>query len=57
MRAELSPAPGGAAPGVSAPAPGRRRGDVVAVAVLVALPVLVFGVPALLGHPVLPVTT
>ena len=29
-------------------------GDVVAVAVLIALPVLVFGVPALLGHPVLP---
>jgi hypothetical protein len=29
-------------------------GDVIAVAVLVALPVLVFGVPALLGHPVYP---
>ncbi len=54
MRAELSPAPGGAAPGVSAPAPGHRRGDVVAAGVLVALPVLVFGVPALLGHPVYP---
>ena len=32
----------------------RRRGDVLAIAVLIALPVLVFGVPALLGHPVLP---
>jgi hypothetical protein len=31
-----------------------RRGDVVAVAVLIALPVLIFGAPALLGHPVLP---
>jgi hypothetical protein len=29
-------------------------GDAVAVAVLVALPMLIFGVPALLGHPVLP---
>jgi hypothetical protein len=33
---------------------GRRRGDVVAVAVLAALPALIFGVPALLGHAVLP---
>src|ERR1700689_4238782 len=31
-----------------------RRGDVWAVTILVALPVLVFGVPALLGHSVLP---
>ena len=31
-----------------------RRGDVWSVAILVALPVLVFGVPALLGHSVLP---
>ena len=31
-----------------------RPGDAVAVALLVALPVLVFGVPALLGHAVLP---
>jgi hypothetical protein len=31
-----------------------RRGDVRAVVLLVALPVLVFGVPALLGHTVLP---
>jgi hypothetical protein len=55
MRSELSP-PSGArtfhAPG--APASGRRRGDALAVAVLIALPVLVFGVPALLGHAVLP---
>ncbi|HTZ25032.1 MAG TPA: hypothetical protein VMC83_13665 [Streptosporangiaceae bacterium] len=35
--------------------PGRwRRGDVWAVAILIGLPVLVFGVPALLGHSVLP---
>jgi hypothetical protein len=32
----------------------RRPGDVAAVAVLVALPALVFGVPALLGHAALP---
>jgi hypothetical protein len=32
----------------------RWRADAVAVAVLVLLPVLVYGVPALLGHPVLP---
>jgi hypothetical protein len=32
----------------------RSRGDVLAVLLLVALPVLVFGVPALLGHAVLP---
>ncbi|HEY3977493.1 MAG TPA: hypothetical protein VGM79_09495 [Streptosporangiaceae bacterium] len=32
----------------------RRRGDVLAVILLVALPVLVFGVPALLGHAVVP---
>jgi hypothetical protein len=31
-----------------------RRGDVWAVAILIALPVFVFGVPALLGHSVLP---
>ncbi len=55
MRSELSP-PSGArtfhVPG--APASGRWRGDALAVAVLIALPVLVFGVPALLGHAVLP---
>jgi len=32
----------------------RRPGDAAAVAILVALPVIVFGVPALLGHSVLP---
>ncbi|MGH3256232.1 MAG: hypothetical protein ACRDOU_12715 [Streptosporangiaceae bacterium] len=32
---------------------GRRRGDVVSVALLIALPAVIFGVPALLGHPVL----
>jgi len=31
-----------------------RRADLAAVALLTALPFLVFGVPALLGHPVLP---
>ena len=31
-----------------------RRGDAAAVVLLVALPVLIFGVPALLGHAVLP---
>jgi len=35
-------------------AAGRRRGDLLAVVVLVALPVVVFGIPALLGHAVLP---
>jgi hypothetical protein len=36
-------------------APARwRRGDIWAVAILIALPVLIFGVPALLGHAVLP---
>jgi hypothetical protein len=55
MRTELSPAlEAGALPVAGPLAPRRSRGDVVAVALLVALPVLVFGVPALLGHPVLP---
>ena len=31
-----------------------RRGDVVSVVLLIALPVVIFGVPALLGHAVLP---
>ena len=34
--------------------PRRGRGDVVAVVVLVTLPVVIFGLPALLGHAVLP---
>ncbi len=33
---------------------GLRRGDVVAIVVLLVLPVLVYGVPALLGHSVVP---
>ena len=39
------------------PGPGAARrwpGDLPAIIVLLALPVLVYGVPALLGHPVLP---
>src|SRR5215472_2314813 len=55
MRAELSPAlDGGAVPVARPPASRSWRGDAVAVGVLVALPALVFGVPALLGHPVYP---
>ncbi len=55
MRSELSPAPGGTAvPAAEAAGPARGRGDVLAVIVLVALPALVFGVPALLGHTVYP---
>lgn len=41
-------------PLISKLAAGRRRADVVAVLVLAALPVAVFGLPALLGHPVWP---
>ncbi len=37
-----------------APTFRRRRGDVVAVVLLIALPAVIFGVPALLGHAVLP---
>jgi hypothetical protein len=56
MRSKLSPAPPETR---TFPEPGPRafrypRGDVLAVAVLVALPVLVFGLPALAGHPVYP---
>ena len=36
------------------PAARRWRGETAAIVLLIALPVLVFGVPALLGHPVLP---
>ena len=35
-------------------ASGRRRGDLLAIAILVALPVIIFGIPAVLGHAVLP---
>jgi hypothetical protein len=38
----------------AAPTSRRRRGDVVAVVLLVALPAVIFGVPVLLGHAVLP---
>ncbi len=31
-----------------------RPGDAAAVALLIVLPILVYGIPALLGHPVLP---
>src|SRR5215470_4564279 len=41
-------------PGHHPGSPGRWPGDVVAVVCLVALPAIVFGLPALLGHPVLP---
>ena len=44
-------------PSHEAPTPASawcRRGDVWAVAILIGLPVLVFGVPALFGHSVLP---
>jgi hypothetical protein len=37
-----------------ASASGHRRSDLLAVVILVALPVIIFGVPALLGHAVLP---
>ncbi|HTX29126.1 MAG TPA: hypothetical protein VME19_19140 [Streptosporangiaceae bacterium] len=36
-----------------APRSGHRRGDVLAVVLLAVLPAIVFGVPALTGHPVL----
>jgi hypothetical protein len=32
----------------------RQRGDVTAIVLLVVLPIVIFGLPALLGHPVLP---
>jgi hypothetical protein len=35
-------------------ASGHRRSDLLAVVILIALPVIIFGVPALLGHAVLP---
>ncbi len=56
MRTEPPPTSSAAdTPGLSrAPAPPRRTGDVSAVLVLVALPVLVFGFPALFGHVVVP---
>ena len=41
-------------PGPRSAAARRWRGDTAAIIALLALPVLVYGVPALLGHPVLP---
>jgi hypothetical protein len=35
-------------------ASGHRRGDLLAIAILIALPVIIFGIPAVLGHAVLP---
>ena len=35
-------------------ASGHHRGDLLAIAVLIALPVIIFGIPAVLGHAVLP---
>jgi hypothetical protein len=55
MRTESPPASGMIAARPHATRwPRLRRGDVVAVAVLVVLPTLIFGLPALLGHAVLP---
>jgi hypothetical protein len=55
MRSELPAAPEAGTPPVLAAPEARRWGaDVLACAVLVALPALVFGVPGLLGHPVVP---
>jgi hypothetical protein len=54
MRTESSLALSGrAADESAAPTSRRRRGDLVAVVLLVALPAVIFGVPALLGHAVL----
>ena len=56
MRSELSPAAPVTRTLRVPDAGGVRgaRGDVVAVAILIALPVLVFGIPALAGHTVFP---
>jgi hypothetical protein len=35
-------------------ASGHRRADLLAIAILIALPVIVFGIPAVLGHAILP---
>jgi hypothetical protein len=51
MRTESSLSPGV----MAADAPSWwRRGDVVAAVLLFALPAVIFGVPALLGHPIVP---
>jgi hypothetical protein len=55
MRTYPPSAPGTRTVAVQAAWPSRRwLGDVVAVVLLVALPALIYGVPALLGHAVLP---
>jgi hypothetical protein len=55
MRAELSlPSGRTTADARDARLSWRRRGDVVAVVLLVMLPMVIFGLPALLGHAVLP---
>ncbi len=54
MRTQSRLAPGGTAAAPGAPRSRLRRGDVAAVVLLAALPAAVFGVPALLGHAVLP---
>jgi hypothetical protein len=53
--AEVSSAPAAGYCGRLLPPSFRlRRGDAIAIAVLTVLPILVFGLPALLGHAVLP---
>jgi hypothetical protein len=55
MRAESPLMSGGMAADARDAATGRlRRADVVGVVLLVALPAVVFGIPALLGHTILP---
>ena len=55
MRAESSLMSGGMAADARDAATGRlRRADVVGVVLLVVLPAVVFGIPALLGHTILP---
>src|ERR1700719_3996758 len=55
MRAESSLMSGGMAADARDAATGRlRRADVVSVVLLVVLPAVIFGLPALLGHAVLP---
>jgi hypothetical protein len=53
MRTESALAPDAVA-ARGTPTSWGRRGDVVAVVVLVALPMVIYGIPALLGHAVLP---
>jgi hypothetical protein len=58
MRPDLSLAPATRTSQVpGARAVRRWPGDAAAVVLLLALPVIIFGVPALLGHRFFPVTT